>query len=104
MLLRSKTPSTTNTQPVQTNEPFVFSTEPIIVTHLYDVPSDVDSGDETDEYDHEERIQSSWHHRALLGDENRVLYTDNQDTDFDALLEKEEEELANETDDELMIF
>ena len=34
------------------------------------------SGDETD--DEEERLQSSWHHRALLGDERRRVYADVQ--------------------------
>ena len=34
------------------------------------------SGDETD--DEEDRLQSSWHHRALLGDESRRVYSDDQ--------------------------
>lgn len=60
---------------------FIFSTEPLLCRAFTPPPSDIDSGDETDEYDHEERIRSSWHHRALLGDENRVLYTDYKDTE-----------------------
>ena len=32
---------------------------------------------------HEERIQSSWYHRALLFDHNRVLYSDHQDTELE---------------------
>ena len=71
---------------------FVFSREPIIISENERViiPMDCYSGDETDEEDHETRIQSSWHHRALLGDENRILYTDGQDTDWDSLMNNDE--------------
>lgn len=63
---------------------FRFSRDPIVYRpSSTPLPSDIDSGDETDENDHETRIRSSWHHRALLGDENRVLYTDFKDTDMD---------------------
>ena len=41
----------------------------------------IDSGDETDPEDHEARLQSSWHHRALLGDENRIRYPESEDDD-----------------------
>ena len=75
-------------------EDFVFSKIPILETE--NVPSDIGSGDETDEEDHETRILSSWHHRAMLGDENRLLYTDFQDTDWEAL-QQEEEEREDET-------
>ena len=65
-------------------EEFRFSREPI-VCERENLPSDIDSGEETPEEDHETRILSSWHHRALLGDEHRLLYTDGMDTDFDAI-------------------
>lgn len=55
---------------------FRFSRQPIIVDIHSPPPSDLDSGDETDPEDQETRIQSSWHHRALLGDETRVMYHD----------------------------
>lgn len=63
---------------------FVFSREPIICPNASAPPSDIDSGDETDEDDHEGRICSSWHHRALLGDRNRMIYTDLKDSAVDA--------------------
>ena len=62
---------------------FRFSPKPIVVNVATPPPSDIDSGDETDPEDHEARIRSSWHHRALLGDETRILYTDFLDTDFE---------------------
>ena len=57
---------------------WTFSREPILARreNFYELASDIDSGEETDPEDHESNIQSSWHHRALLGDENRLLYTD----------------------------
>ena len=52
------------------------------------------SGDETE--DEEERIKSSWHHRALLGDEGRVPYNDRigdiDVSDDDDAAESEEED------------
>jgi hypothetical protein len=39
------------------------------------------------EIDPEEKIQSSWYHRAILGDENRQIYDDGEDTDFEAVEE-----------------
>lgn len=74
---------------------FVFSAQPLICRAFTPPPSDIDSGDETDEYDHEERIRSSWHHRALIGDEDRVMYTDHKDTE-DVVSEGEDG-----TDDEI---
>lgn len=65
---------------------FRFSVHPLIVR--VDPPSNENSGDETDPEDHEARIQSSWHHRARLGDEDQNRYDDFQDTDFDALQKK----------------
>lgn len=55
---------------------FVFPLTPIVPPTPTPPPSDIDSGEETDPDDHEARIQSSWHHRALLGDENRIRYTE----------------------------
>lgn len=69
------------TAPVEEEEPFRFGTP---VLYVPEIPTADDSGSETDEEDHETRIQSSWHHRALLGDEGRLLYTDYQDTDWSA--------------------
>ena len=40
------------------------------------------------EIDPEEKIQTSWYHRAKLGDENREIYDDGQDTDFEAVQKK----------------
>lgn len=55
--------------------PFCFfpNSEPLLfVPQAEEGPS----GDETD--DEEERLRSSWHHRALLGDESRRVYADDQ--------------------------
>lgn len=53
---------------------FRFERLPIVSQRVRDndVPDSIPSGDETD--DEEEKIKSSWHHRALLGDEGRVPY------------------------------
>lgn len=51
-----------------------------------------------DETNPEERILTSWHHRALLGDEHREIYDDHQDTDFDAVQARWDEQ--NTSDDE----
>lgn len=51
------------------------------------------SGDETEE--EEERIKSSWHHRALLGDDDRVPYNEFSDDvidDSDGVIGSEEED------------
>lgn len=55
--------------------------------------------DESD-IDPEERIRSSWHHRALLGDEHRELYDDGQDTDFEAVQAYWDEKHSNEVEDD----
>ena len=91
--------------PIESNDDFVFSKEPILVQPYDDLPSDVESGDETDPEDHEARIRSSWHHRALIGDENRILYTDFQDTDFDAVEQRAEwcDSFEN-PDDNVVVF
>ena len=70
------------------DEPFRFGN---VIFVRPSIPVAEDSGCETDEEDHEARIQSSWHHRARLGDENRILYTDHKDTDFSALIAREDE-------------
>ena len=72
--------------PVSDDDLFVFGT-PI----LYDPVDELrtlcamidDSGDETDPEDHETRIRSSWHHRALLGDEKRLLYRPSDDASIE---------------------
>lgn len=53
---------------------------------------DVDSGDETE--DEAERIKTSWHHRALLGDEGRVPYveSDAEDAEVSAVSDESEDE------------
>lgn len=96
MNLRPSTPFQTIPSRITSQDEFVFSVHPIIVldSERVDIPDDIDSGDETDEEDHEARIVSSWHHRALLGDEDRVLYTDFGDTDWDAVEEQEKQEMA----------
>ena len=61
---------------------FVFSSTPLLydpLEELREMSASIDSGDETDPEDHEARIRTSWHHRALLGDENRILYTEPED-------------------------
>lgn len=73
-------------------EDFVFSREPLISS-----PDTryVDEAFEEEEVDFpHERIKSSWHHRALLGDKNRQIYDDGCHTDFEALevLEKMDED------------
>lgn len=57
---------------------------------------------ENDETDPEERILTSWFHRAILYDEKREIYDDGQDTDFEAAqLQWEEENLSdNEEEDQ----
>ena len=56
-----------------------------------------------DEIDPEDKIESSWYHRAVIGDENRDIYDDGQDTDFDAVKEfwdrKHEQEEIEENQD-----
>ena len=54
-----------------------------------------------EDLDIEFKIQSSWYHRARLGDENRVPYTDGKDTDFEAEEEKWKLEHENDSDDDL---
>lgn len=55
--------------------------------------------------DAEEKIESSWYHRARLGDENREIYDDGLDTDFEAVEEywrlkhEEEENMEDEIAD-----
>ena len=50
-----------------------------------------DSGDETE--DEEERIKTSWHHRALLGDEGRIPYVESDaEEDVSAVSDESEDE------------
>lgn len=53
-----------------------------------------------DEVDPEDAIESSWHHRALLGDENRPIYDDGLDTDFEHAEELWKMKHAAEDDDD----
>jgi hypothetical protein len=62
---------------------FRFSPDPLIVNTDTSYTEEAYEEDESN-IDPEEMIQSSWHHRALLGDENREIYDDGQDTDFEA--------------------
>ena len=48
----------------------------------------LDEDTDTEEF-MEACIESSWHHRALLYDEGRVVYTDHCDTNFAELEEHE---------------
>ena len=93
----------------EVNEEWTFSREPIVVSEdFYEIPSEIDSGEETDPEDHETRIQSSWHHRALLSDEDRLLYTDYLQEYIESLeaniLAAYEEEDEDEDEEENVIF
>lgn len=92
--LRPTPPFQTRAPPVEpaAEDVYRFSPEmPIIVSETERVllPEDPYSGEETDEEDHEVRIQTSWHHRAMLNDARRRLYRDYQDTDWSGLERKE---------------
>jgi hypothetical protein len=50
--------------------------------------------------DPEEKIKSSWYHRAILGDENREIYDDGKDTDFDEVQTLWEEQNLTDSEDE----
>ena len=82
---------------------FRFLRDPILVRPETRPPQDGDSGEDTDPEDHESRIQTSWHHRAKLGDENRVKYTDFADTDFEAVNTKTELRNAQNATDEIVV-
>ena len=83
--------------------PINFLNKPIIVgydfsyldhlTEQVEIESDIDP---------EEKITNSWYHRARLGDENREIYDDYMDTDFEEvelymnmLFEQEKDEFLN---------
>ena len=85
-------------------EEFVFSRHPILHRPEIEISSDIDSGDETDPEDHETRIRSSWHHRALLGDEDRILYNDFKDTDFEEIEKQIELKDRLETTEDTVMF
>ena len=55
---------------------WIFSREPIIVTPDLSYIDELDDDCFTDEEDFEYCINSSWYHRARLGDENRLIYRD----------------------------
>lgn len=68
--------------PTANTEPFRFSREPIVSTvedHLTLEP-EIESGEETPDDEHETRILSSWHHRALLDDDDRTLHVEESDS------------------------
>lgn len=92
--LRPTPPFQTRAPPIEpaAEDVYRFSPEmPIIVseTERVLIPEETYSGEETDEEDHEVRIQTSWHHRAMLNDARRRLYRDYQDTDWLGLERKE---------------
>lgn len=64
---------------------FRFTPQPILHSNISEEEREMYnaafSGDETE--DEEERIKSSWHHRALLGDEDRVPYDEFSDDNID---------------------
>lgn len=80
-------------------EEFHFSREPIIVSTDFSYVNEAYEEDEIESnIDPEEKIQTSWYHRAILGDENREIYDDGEDTNFEEVeeywrLKHEEEEL-----------
>jgi hypothetical protein len=71
-----------------TQDHFVFSPTPMIVTpDLSYVSKAKECVEVESEIDPEEKIQSSWYHRATLFDYNRELYDDGEDTNFEAVEE-----------------
>lgn len=54
--------------------------------------------EEEEDLDPEEKIQTSWYHRALLGDEHREIYDDGKDTDFELAQAEWESRHADEDD------
>lgn len=89
-----------NTTQHETDE-FRFSREPIIVSTDFSYVNEAYEEEEIESnIDPGEKIKSSWYHRAILGDENREIYDDGKDTDFEAVEEywkwkHEQEELEN---------
>lgn len=82
-------------------EEFIFSRYPMYVgpdvSYLDFLTEEIENESDVDP---EEKIKSSWYHRAILGDENREIYDDHMDTDFEAveeymnmLFEQEEEDV-----------
>lgn len=79
---------------------FRFAHAPILFdprSEAASVSATIDSGDDTD--DEEERIESSWHHRAMLGDENRIPYVECDDDELSV-----DEEGPSEVDDSIVVF
>ena len=94
-------PSVTFKMPTKVSiddEEYRFGLAPLIVDLNY-----IDTSDaieyETDEEDMELCIQSSWYYRARLGDENRILYNDYQDIDWELEEAKREHRHSLETSD-----
>lgn len=86
------------------DDEFRFSNKSFLVTTNFDYVEEANEQEEMEhEIDPEEKIKSSWYHRARLGDENREIYDDGQDTDFEAVEEYwnqiHEEEAFNEEND-----
>ena len=46
----------------------------------------------------DEKIKTSWYHRAMLGDEKREIYDDGQDTDFELVEYMREQQFEREDD------
>ena len=93
-----------NTEQIELEEEFRFSREPIIVSTDFSYVNEAYEEEEIEsDIDPEEKIQTSWYHRAILGDENREIYDDGKDTDFEAVkeywrLKHEQEEESEEFD------
>ena len=85
---------------------FEFSNTPLILGRdLSYVNESYEEEERESEIDPEEKILSSWYHRAMLNDEYRELYDDGNHIDFDAVEEfwklKHEEESHIEIDEDL---
>ena len=79
----------------------VFSKETIHVTPDTSYTNYlVEQHEVEEELDPEYKIQSSWYHRAMIGDENREIYDDGEDTDFEAAEELRRLNHELEEDDE----
>jgi hypothetical protein len=87
-MLRPRPAFVREATPWTETEPFRFApvTAPLHAPCAHDGDENAgSSGDETE--DDEERIKSSWHHRAMLGDEGRVPYVDIADAEQYSLTE-----------------
>lgn len=84
---------------------FKFSREPILYTPDFSYVEEAYEEVEVEsEIDPEEKIKSSWYHRAMIGDECREIYEDGQDTDFEEVEEFWRLKHEREQDDEDIDF